>query len=73
MKEDQKRVGRPVSIPAPWGDLAKAVGGPDELAKKLCVAYSTLHKWAYKVHRVPEMTLKEVRRLCKYHDVDCQL
>jgi hypothetical protein len=70
MEEPKKGAGRPVHIPSPWGELAKAMGGTNKLAEKLCVSGATVNRWANSVHRVPEMAKKEIRRLCKYYSIE---
>ena len=70
MVEVKKKSGRPISIPAPWGDLYRLTGGQAKLATKLGVSKSTIGKWALDVHRVPELARKELLRLCKYYGVD---
>lgn len=71
MKKPKKNLaGRPIHIPHPWGALADAIGGTQKLAEKLCVSGATINRWANGVHKVPEMTKKEIRRLCKYYEIE---
>ena len=53
MTEEKKKSGRPISSPAPWGELYMKVG-QEKIAKDLGVAKSTVHKWARNVHRIPK-------------------
>jgi hypothetical protein len=68
--QDKKKVGRPISVPSPWGDLYRVIGGQDLLADKLGVSRSTVTKWARNVHRVPALARKELLRLCKKHGIE---
>lgn len=69
MAKEEKKVGRPIITPAPWGSLYKCVGGQEQLAEKLGVSKSTVGKWAIGVHRVPTLVKKELAKLCKKHNI----
>ena len=60
-------------IPSPFGELSEAVGGTKKLAQKLAVSGATINRWANGVHRVPEMAKKEIRRLCKYYEIETNI
>ena len=62
---EQIKAGRPISAPAPWGDLARSVGGTLKLAESLGVAGSTVYKWSTGTHRIPRLARKELLRLCE--------
>ncbi len=68
--KDKKKMGRPITMKEPWGQLAKQVGGTLELAKNLGVSKSTLCKWVTDVHRVPLTTMNEVERLCHKYGIE---
>ena len=73
LKEQRKKnvgAGRPIHIPSPWGELSCALGGTKKLAEKLCVSGATINRWANGVHIPNEMTKKEIRRLCKYYEIE---
>ena len=65
----KNKVGRPISAPAPWGELARSVGGSLKLAEMLGVAKSTLHKWTSGTHRIPKLARKELLRLCNENGI----
>lgn len=67
--KNKKGAGRPIEIPSPWGDLAKAVGGTHILAKNFGVADTTLNRWAMGIHQPSELTKREVRRLCTQFNI----
>ena len=68
------KMGRPITLGAPWGDLARAVGGVDVLARRLGVATRTIHNWALGTNACRGPALAAVRRLlARYkisHDFD---
>jgi transcriptional regulator with XRE-family HTH domain len=68
MKEEKKKIGRPISSKAPWGELFKIVG-QEKIADELGVSKSTVGKWARNIHRVPELAKRELLRLCRHHEV----
>jgi transcriptional regulator with XRE-family HTH domain len=70
VKQVKNKPGRAITMPAPWGDLFKSVGGQKRLADKLGVSKSTVGKWATDVHRVPAIVKKELLRLCKYYGIE---
>lgn len=70
MTGEKQKAGRPIHIPSPWKELSEAVGGTKKLADKLCVSGATINRWANGVHRVPEMTKKEIRRLLRYYQIE---
>lgn len=65
----KNKVGRPISAPAPWGELARSVGGNLKLAERLGVAKSTLHKWSSGTHRIPKLARKELLHLCEENGI----
>ncbi len=68
MEEEQKKSGRPISSPAPWGELFKKVG-QEKIAEDLGVAKSTVGKWARNVHRMPKLARHELLRICNEHGI----
>lgn len=69
MKTKKLKVGRPIKMPHPWGELAESVGGTFILAEKLGVKQPTINRWAHGKSRVPLMTLKEIKRLCAIYKI----
>ncbi|MFK7823618.1 MAG: helix-turn-helix domain-containing protein [Oligoflexales bacterium] len=67
---EKRSAGRPVEAPAPWGPLFEKVGGHHKLAKKLGVGKSTIGRWASGKSRIPELGRKELKRLCKYYEIN---
>ena len=68
MKEDMKKSGRPISSPAPWGELFKKVGH-EKIAENLGVSKSTVGKWASNMHRIPKLAKNELLRICREHGI----
>jgi len=68
MDEEKKKSGRPISSPAPWGELFKKVG-QEQIAQELGVAKSTVGKWARHVHRMPKLARNELVRICKANGI----
>ncbi len=68
MKEEQKKRGRPISSPAPWGELFKKMG-QEKIAEEMGVAKTTVGKWARNVHRIPKLARNELLRMCKDHGI----
>jgi hypothetical protein len=61
--------GRPITLGAPWGELARAVGGVDVLARKIGVAPRTIRNWALGTNRCRGPALAAVRRLLAKHKI----
>lgn len=47
------RTGRPIALPGPIGDLARAMPAPAGLRTALGVSHATIWKWATGVHPIP--------------------
>ncbi|HWQ08274.1 MAG TPA: hypothetical protein VN436_04180 [Holophaga sp.] len=58
----KRKMGRPITLPGIFGDLARAVGGVGALAGILGVAPRTIHGWAKRgrIPRGPARTVFEV-------------
>lgn len=68
MIEEKKKTGRPISSPAPWGELFKKIG-QEKIAEDLGVTKSTVGKWARNVHRIPKLARNELLRICKDYGI----
>ena len=55
-------MGRPISFPSPWLELAQDAGNVDKLAKALSVSPMTLWRWAHVVSR-PDSAFGRGRKL----------
>jgi transcriptional regulator with XRE-family HTH domain len=69
VEKERNKAGRPITMPAPWGELFKLAGGQKKLAERLGVSKSTVGKWAADVHRVPVLAMKELLHLCEQHGI----
>lgn len=69
MEKERNKAGRPITMPAPWGELFRLVGGQKKLAERLGVSKSTVGKWATDVHRVPVLAKKELLHLCEQYGI----
>ncbi len=69
----KKKVGRPIHLPSPWGELARALGGTKKLSERLLVSGATINRWANKVHDPSGLVKKEVRKLCKIYKIKTNL
>ncbi|OPZ20371.1 MAG: hypothetical protein BWZ03_00829 [bacterium ADurb.BinA186] len=63
-----KKRGRPISSPAPWGELFKKVG-QERIAESIGVAKTTVGKWSRNVHRIPKLARNELLRICQDHGI----
>ena len=70
MEKERNKAGRPITMPAPWGELFKLAGGQKKLAERLGVSKSTVGKRASDVHRVPVLAMKELLHLCEQHGIE---
>ncbi len=62
-------MGRPVSLPGPLGDLARAVGGVAALGALLAVSPRTIRQWAHGERALRGPALLAVVALCKKHKI----
>jgi ADP-ribose pyrophosphatase YjhB (NUDIX family) len=68
IKKSLGKVGRPISLPGPIGELAKKVGGVGHLAEELGVAPRTIRRWATG-GVIPKLPLKMLNQLFKRHAI----
>jgi uncharacterized protein Yka (UPF0111/DUF47 family) len=61
------KMGRPIALPGPLGDLARKLGGVDRLAEEVGVCPRTIRRWAHGVLILP-MPRKMLTMLFEKHD-----
>lgn len=64
-----KKMGHPITLPGPIGELAKKIGGVGILANEVGVSTRTLFRWA-KVGITSKMGMKLLVQLCNCHQID---
>jgi 8-oxo-dGTP pyrophosphatase MutT (NUDIX family)/DNA-binding transcriptional regulator YiaG len=65
----EKKPGRPITLPGPIGALAKKVGGVSALAQELGVPVRTVRRWA-NGSLIPKMALKVLGQLFEQHAIN---
>jgi hypothetical protein len=63
------KIGRPIALPGPLGDLAHKLGGVGPLAEEVGVSARTVRRWAHGDPMLP-MARKVLTRLFKKHGVN---
>lgn len=63
------KMGRPIALPGPLGDLAHRVGGVASLAEEVGVSTRTIRRWAHSDPILP-MPRKVLIRLFETHNVN---
>ncbi len=64
------KLGKPVRMCSPWGELAIAMGGTRELAFALGVSSQTVNRWAAGTRNPSYLVKKEVKRLCSRYRIE---
>lgn len=68
-KNTTGKMGHPITLPGPIGELAKKIGGVGILANEVGVSTRTLSRWA-KVGITSKMGMKLLVQLCNCHQVN---
>ena len=63
------KMGRPMKLAGPIGELAKKLGSVDLLAKEIGTTPRTVYRWA-KEGVASKMAMKSLLHLCEHHEID---